>query len=107
MAEFRSFPKGEKKPKLSKADSWKALKLRAAKKMIDKSKQFVDKDTAFYSEIWRERLHKCELCGVDLGGAWKNWNFHHLKLKSKFPELRYEKDNLILVCLTCHSNEHS
>lgn len=104
---FRSFPKAEKKPKLSKAESWKALKVRAAKKMMDKSKQFVDKDTSFYNELWRENLHICSICNCDLGGTWKNWNFHHLKPKAKFPELRYDKDNVVLICLTCHSNEHT
>lgn len=107
MKEFRSFPKGEKKPKLSKVGAWKALKNRAAKKMIEKSSQFVDKDNSFYSEIWKERIHQCEKCGVGLGNEWKKWNFHHIELKSKRPDLRYEKNNVILVCLMCHSNEHT
>lgn len=105
--EFRSFPKGEKKVKKTAAENWKALKARAAKKMLDKSKQFVDKDIAFYNEIWKERLHQCEKCSAPLGSVWNKWSFHHIKMKSKFPELRYEKDNILLVCLTCHSNEHT
>ena len=107
MSKFNPQPKPEKKPKLSKMDAWKALKVRAVKKMLDKSKQFVDKDTAFYNEIWQENLHKCYHCGAFLGDTWKKWNFHHLKPKAKFPNLRYEKDNVVLLCLQCHSNEHT
>lgn len=107
MSVFRSFPKGEKKPKLSKTDAWKALKIRAAKKIIEKQKQFVDKDFAFYSEIWKENLHICSICNCDLGANWNKWNFHHIKLKSKFPELRYDKNNVVLVCLQCHSSFHT
>jgi predicted metal-binding protein len=107
MSKFNPQPKPEKKVKKTAAENWKALKARAAKKMLDKSKQFVDKDFSFYSEIWKERLHQCEKCGVGLGSEWKKWNFHHILEKSKRPDLRYDKNNLLLVCLMCHSNFHS
>lgn len=105
--EFKSFPKPEKKVKKTAAENWRALKVRAMKKQMDNAKQFIDKDASFYNEIWKENLHICSVCNCDLGATWRKWNFHHLKPKAKFPKLRWDKDNIVLICLTCHSNEHS
>ena len=41
---------------------------------------------------------RCVVCG----GCAVDW--HHVFPKSKFPQLRDEKTNLIAVCRRCHAN---
>lgn len=68
-----------------------------------KGKEQMDRDTAFYEEIWNERPHSCEECGCNLGDNWKRYMFSHLITKGAHPELRYDKRNISLSCLPCHT----
>lgn len=70
--------------------------------MSDKAKSQIARDTAFYKEIWEERPHSCENCGINLGDTWKRYMFSHLITKGAHPELRYDKRNLSMSCLKCH-----
>lgn len=64
-----------------------------------------DKDREFYMSIWNERGPKCESCDCPLfTNEPTSANMDHLMPKSKFPELRYEKENILVVCLACHTN---
>lgn len=63
------------------------------------------KDKDFYLEIWKEREHICESCGVHLSSEPLTIYFDHLLEKSKYPELRHEKANILLVCLECHDKK--
>lgn len=58
--------------------------------------------TKFFMSIWSERPHYCEHCSKWLGHEPRTYMFDHLLEKSKYPELRLEKDNILLVCLACH-----
>jgi len=57
---------------------------------------------------WREAVYErdsytCQLCGDDKGG---NLNAHHIKSFKDFPELRYDTNNGITLCQTCHREVH-
>lgn len=107
--EFKTYFKSDipQKEKRTKSQMWNDMKARSFKKSIEKNKPLLDADNLFYTEIWKERLKKCEKCGTDLGSTWENWNFHHILLKSKRPDLRYDKENILLCCLQCHSQFHT
>lgn len=45
----------------------------------------------------------CNRCWVELNIIEKrNLQVHHIKPRSKYPELMYDPDNLITVCKTCN-----
>jgi len=57
---------------------------------------------------WRKAVYErdnytCQLCGDNRGG---NLNAHHKKSFKDFPELRYDADNGITLCQTCHREMH-
>lgn len=56
-----------------------------------------------FIEIWNERYHICTNCGINLGNEPKVGFFSHIKPKSIYPELRLDKNNIQLLCLTCHT----
>lgn len=86
----------------------KPIKKRSKKGKIkvELKKQILKDDETFYLFIWNEREHKCQLCNTTLGNYAYNWMFHHLFEKHLFKELRYEKENIILLCLLCHDSIH-
>lgn len=56
----------------------------------------------FFMSIWRRRPHVCEICGRPLGSEPLTYMFDHLLEKSKYPDLKWEPDNIVLACLECH-----
>lgn len=52
---------------------------------------------SMFIEIWNERPHRSEVSSVTLGYEPKGTMFHHILPKCKYPELAYEKDNIILM----------
>jgi len=60
---------------------------------------------AFFLQLWKKRKHECENCGKWLGNEPLSYMFDHLLEKSKYPELKHEEDNIMLVCLECHDNK--
>lgn len=60
----------------------------------------------FFLHIWNsKKKHECENCGKWLGNEPLSYMFDHLLEKSKYPELKHEEDNIMLVCLECHDNK--
>ena len=63
----------------------------------------------FWKELSKTILkrdnYKCQECGT---GHTKNSKLiiHHIKNWSKYPELRFNKTNLITLCEECHKNIH-
>lgn len=57
---------------------------------------------SLFLEIWAERDHVCEECGVHLGDEPKLIFFSHRKSRGAYPELRLDKDNIDLLCSACH-----
>lgn len=64
-----------------------------------------DEMRSFFIGIWNKRRHNCENCGKSLGNEPLSYMFDHLLEKSKYPELKYENDNIMIVCLECHDNK--
>lgn len=56
----------------------------------------------FFLEIWNERAHKCEVCDKSLGNSAMSYMFDHILEKSKYPNLAFEGENILLVCMECH-----
>lgn len=106
-----SYPVFSRKQCLShwKLHYGKSLKKRSEKGKVkaEVKKELLKLDEKFYLEIWAEREHYCFFCGDWLGHDASNWNFHHVILKSKAPELRHDKSNIVLVCMSCHSKQHN
>jgi len=58
---------------------------------------------------WRKKVFErdnftCQKCGDDIGG---NLQAHHIKKFSKHPELRYDVNNGVTLCTTCHIEAHA
>lgn len=59
-----------------------------------------------FRQIHEERDPWCEWCGAGISG-FNVANYHHIKPKSKFPELRLDKNNIVKICFECHYKEHN
>ena len=58
-----------------------------------------------FLNIWKKRTHRCENCDVHLGSEPLSYMFDHVLEKSKYPDLRYEEENICMLCLDCHSDK--
>ena len=79
----------------------KVSKKKAAKQETDK--EILKLDDELRKTVWNASKHECQNCGIHLGNAWKKWNFHHLLPKAQYPELRHVPENIMVLCLECHS----
>lgn len=59
-----------------------------------------------FKEIYEEREPWCEWCGAGIS-EFSVANYHHIKPKSKFPELRLVKSNIVKICFNCHFKTHN
>lgn len=59
----------------------------------------------FFINIWKKREHRCENCDVWLGNEPLSYMFDHVLEKSKYPVLKFEADNIMMLCLHCHDNK--
>lgn len=50
-----------------------------------------------FIEIWEEREHVSELSGKYLGDEMNAWFFAHILSKGSNPQLKYNKENIMLV----------
>lgn len=73
-----------------------------ANQRILKEKVNIEAMRNFFMEIWKERNHSSEVSGAYLGKEALSTFFHHILPKSKYPELAYEKSNIILLTLSEH-----
>lgn len=74
---------------------------------IAENKLQQEKDKEFYQCIWNSKKHQCRVCGVPLFGEIKNIYFDHLLPKHKYEKLRYELDNILVVCAQCHTQREN
>jgi hypothetical protein len=58
----------------------------------------------FFMEIWNERKHYSEVSGEYLGSEALSTFFHHILPKSKYPDVAYDKSNIILLTLPEHES---
>jgi hypothetical protein len=95
------------KPKKPLAKQSKGLKKST---LAAKPTARVDKpneDHLFFTDIWKERPHKSEVSGDYLGKEASSAFFHHILPKNKYPELRLDKENIILLTIDEHANVES
>jgi len=93
------------KPRKSLAKTKMLTKINKNVKNVENKRNISDMN-AFFLQVWNGRKeHKCENCGKWLGNEPLSYMFDHLLEKSKFPELKYEEENIMLVCLECHDNK--
>ena len=90
---------------------WKHKPKKMLKKTNHKSPQLtfdqkIHQMKDFFLEIWKERPHYSEISRQFLGNEPKTLYFHHLLLKSKYPEAKYDKENIVLLTAEEHSNVH-
>lgn len=76
-------------------------------KKLEEQKDLAKLDEAFYKEVWAASKHECQNCNCRLPRTPYNWMFHHVLLKSKRPDLRHIAENIMILCLNCHSQAHT
>lgn len=59
---------------------------------------------AFFLSLWMRRQHVSEISGTYLGREPLSIYFHHILPKEKYPQARYDEENIILLTLDEHSN---
>lgn len=50
-----------------------------------------------FLDMWKRKSHHSEISGKYLGRDPLSTYFHHILPKSKYPEARYDEDNIILL----------
>jgi hypothetical protein len=54
-----------------------------------------------WSAVIKARDCKCVTCGAETALV-----AHHIKPKSQYPELKYDLDNGVTLCVDCHKDHH-
>lgn len=72
-------------------------------KKLEEQKELLKQDEEFYKEVWAASPHKCQNCDCKLPKTPYNWMFHHLLEKRNYPQFRHTPENIMILCLTCHS----
>ncbi len=96
IREHRNDPKPHKRytiPKVSKK----------RQKKLAEQKVTAEKDASFYKEVYAASPHRCQNCDCRLPRTPSNFMFHHLLEKRNYPQYRYVPENIMILCLTCHS----
>ena len=70
----------------------------------EESRKRIEAQNEFFLRIWRKREHRSEVSGTFLGHTALTIFFHHILPKSKFPDLRFEEENIILLTFEEHQN---
>jgi 5-methylcytosine-specific restriction endonuclease McrA len=87
-----------KRTKLKKVSDKQKIKI---KSNVEETKKMWE----FFYRIWENSAHNCESCGASLGPLPATYMFDHLLEKSKYPEFKFEKNNIFLCCLECHNSK--
>jgi hypothetical protein len=58
-------------------------------------------------EIWAERIHACEVCGVPLPDEPQPINFSHLLPRGSYRRYKRDPRNIELWCADCHTIWHN
>jgi hypothetical protein len=77
-----------------------------SRKISDNSEDILQMQT-FFLEIWKKRKHYSEISGTYLGSEPKTIYFHHILPKEKFPQAKFDEDNIILLTFDEHNNVES
>jgi 5-methylcytosine-specific restriction endonuclease McrA len=91
----------EPRPKKVPKPIAKVSKKRA--KQIELDKITLEADKEFYKEVYLASPHACQNCGCKLPKEPSNFMFHHLLEKRNYSQFRYTPENIMILCLECHS----
>lgn len=70
--------------------------------ILPERKAELDKQWKFFYEIWSERPHRSEVSGRPIFGEPLSIYFHHIFPKTKFPDMKFDKDNIIILTFEEH-----
>lgn len=71
---------------------------------VNREPKNTDDMKAFFMEIWHTRPHKSQISGTKLGKEPLTVFFHHILPKEKYPQAKYDEENIILLTLEEHDN---
>lgn len=74
------------------------------KAKIEEERELRRKEYEMFEEIWKERGPRSEISGKFLGREAKSIYFHHCLPKSRYPEYRLDKRNIIILSFEEHQN---
>ena len=57
-----------------------------------------------YAEIWNERINVCSNCGMPIPYPVVH-NFSHIRSRGARPDLKYDKDNIEILCSSVNRHE--
>lgn len=80
-------------------------KKKPKRRKVNYDPKIKQKDHEFYNGIWEKRPHVCGNCNAFLGNEPLTIYFDHILEKSKYPEYRYNENNIWLLCWNCHTNK--
>lgn len=58
----------------------------------------------FFQKVWATRKHYCEITGAYLGNECLSIYLHHILSKSKYPEAKFDEENLIILHGDIHAS---
>jgi hypothetical protein len=60
----------------------------------------------FFLQVWNKRKeHRCEECNQSLGREPLSYMFDHILEKQRYPQLKFEEENIQYLCLLCHDKK--
>jgi len=86
----------------------KTGKIKPRKKSDEEKQEQKDrheKDWVFYEEMWNTKEHICASCDKPIWGELKSLYIEHILEKSVYKHLRYEPNNIAIICSDCHSKK--
>jgi len=101
-----------KESRRKNSESHKGSKCHFYKGGVSKLKRYKHYNNLDY-KIWREDVFKrdnytCQRCGIrSKKGTKVVLHPHHIKSYTYYPEIRYDIDNGLTLCVQCHRIEHS
>ena len=72
-------------------------------KLLQEQKELAKMDEEFYKEVYAASPHECQNCDCKLPRTPSNFMFHHLLEKRNYPQFRHTPENIMILCLECHS----
>ena len=84
-----------------------AMRRRTLRPNKSKGKPSPNEDHLFFTQIWKKRPHRSEISGTYLGKEASTAFFHHILPKNKYPKIRTDEENIILLTLDEHADVES
>lgn len=63
-----------------------------------------EKMIKLFKSIWKQRAHKSEVSGKKIYGEIKSFYFHHILPSRKYPQAKYDPENIIILTADEHAS---